>query len=82
MATGSGGVGDRAVVYRHGGGHYDYARLGWDLSHVSKRDTNYRLPISSCPLPVSPGLCPYSRTSRLAHLEDQLVRTHQYIHQP
>jgi len=33
MATGSGGVGDRAVVYRHGGGHYDYVRLGWGLSH-------------------------------------------------
>jgi len=49
---------------------------------LSKRDTNYRLPISSCPLPVSPGLRPYSRTSRLAHLEDQLVRTHPYIHQP
>jgi len=40
------------------------------LRPMSKRDTNYRLPISSCPLPVSPGLCPYSRTSRLAHLED------------
>jgi len=33
MAAGCGGVGDRAVVYRHGGGYYDCARLGGGLGH-------------------------------------------------
>jgi len=33
MATERGGVGDRAVVYRHGGGHYEYARLGRGLGN-------------------------------------------------
>jgi len=33
MATGRGGVGDRAVGDGHGGGHYEYARLGQRLGY-------------------------------------------------
>jgi len=33
MADRSGGVGDRAAVNRHGGGHYEYARLGLGLGY-------------------------------------------------
>jgi len=33
MATGRGSVGDRAVGDRHGGGHYEYARLGRGLGY-------------------------------------------------
>ena len=33
MATGRGGVGDRAVGDGHGRGHYEYARLGLGLGY-------------------------------------------------